>query len=205
MQCRRLYSLYRRIAGLALALTALSACAQVRPIEGRVLEQGIDAPIAETILVALWKGDGFHGTICFHVESTISDERGHYRIAPPEITSPHRNLLGQEVYVIAHKAGYERAKESPRGIKYLLRFDGDPSERLRYLKTLNLAVSCGAAGDSKKNLLPLQRAMYEEAKSLVSTNEDKKILETLLWSVEHLEYGAEEAQRRHLRRLEGKK
>ena len=180
MQHRRMHRLIRNIASAALALTALSACAQMQPVEGQVLEQGTDKPIEGAIVVARWKGDGYHGTICFHVESTVSDENGYYYISPPETTSPHADLPDQWVNATAHKEGYVRAKRSPLDVNYLVPFAGDASERMAYLKVMIGATSCVSAGDSRKNLYAIRRALYEEANAIAETEEERKTVEWLL-------------------------
>ena len=48
-------------------------------MRGLVLEEGSDKPIAGAIVVARWKGvAAFTTSVCFHVESTETNEKGEY-------------------------------------------------------------------------------------------------------------------------------
>ena len=98
-------------------------------------------------------------------------------VAPPEITSPHANLPNQWVNTTSHKVGYVRAKCSPLNVHYLVPFTGDASERMAYLKVMIGATGCTSAGENRKNLYAIRRALYEEASAIAETEEDRKTVE----------------------------
>ena len=56
------------------------------------------------------------------------------------------------------------------------------------------------AGDSKKNLLQLRKSIYQEVDAMQDDIRDKKLVSWYLMQVEQLEYGPEEAARRHSER-----
>jgi hypothetical protein len=92
-----------------------------------------------------------------------------------------------------------------KNIRYLQPFTGGKEERLRYLQRINNATDCSSAGESKKNLLPLAKALYEEALGLVSTEDDMKIVNNLRFSMENIDIGYEAAERRDIERRRGQK
>lgn len=192
----------------------LAACAlSGKAIEGKVLEEGTNKPIPEAIVIARWSGHlatFAHGkTVCYYVLSTTTDENGIYRFSAwkREITDDWQNNVQPEAVIITvHKPGYEeyrplgyvRAKEFKQYIRYLKPFTGTQEEKLKVIRTAG--VSCGSAGESQKNLLPLYRTLYEEARALAVTKEDKAIVNNFLYKIDLIELPYQDAEKRDVER-----
>jgi hypothetical protein len=185
------------LAGLLAVM--LSACATDSTVsspalEGRVIEASTHKPIPDALVTVLWKGHlGYTGTVCYHVETTVTDQQGHYRInawskpTRPEGSAP-RGLV--ETYHVAtvHKPGHEQAKPDdlchPRHACYLLK----PStlgrgERLGYLIRVLESTRCGAPDESERNLHRLYKALFDEGSNLAVTAQEKDVVDTLrYWS-----------------------
>lgn len=187
-------------------LFPLVACAfSGNAIEGHVLEAGTKKPLPGAIVIARWEKTyvsiGHSSSACVHVESAVTDEQGRFRLPTWRGKTPHD--------LDTHKPGYERSPERDGTAgEYdvvLQPFTGTKEERLKYLQRVNSATGCGSAGESKKNLLPLAKALYEEALGLAKTEDEKKIVNNLLFSLEIIELGYEVAERRDIERRRGRK
>ena len=192
-----------------LMMVSLSACALTGgPIDGMVLEDETDKPIAGAIVVVRWRGDlpGFadSSTVCYHVESTLTDEAGRYRIAkwkkkPDPERDWERRIVNKVFGVSAYKVGYgftnKRFREKQE-IVYMGSFEGTAEERLKYLLRISGATRCTSAGESAINRLPFQKAIYEEANAIARTREEKRTVEILLFGLESQKYGSMEALER---------
>ena len=191
-----------------LMVLSLSACALTGgPINGMVLEDETDKPIADAIVVVRWKGDlpGFADskTVCYHVESTLTDEAGRYRIAKwKKKSNPERDwerrIVNKVFGVSAYKVGYgfSTQKFKVDENEYLAMFEGSTEERLKYLLRISGATRCTSAGESAINRLPFQKAIYEEANAIARTREEKRTVEILLFGLESQKYGSMEALER---------
>src|SRR3989344_5230385 len=191
-------------------LLPLTACAlSGGASEGQVLEEGTNKPIPEAIVIARWSGHlatFAHGkTVCYHVLSATTDEHGAYRFPAwkKKITENwQKNVDPETVVVTAHKPGYEahrppgyaRTAAFKQNVRYLKSFAGGREERLKTIRTAS--VSCGSAGESQKNLLPLYRTLYEEARVLAVTKEDKTVVNNFLYKIDLIELPYEEVLNR---------
>ncbi len=197
-------------------LSPLTACAlSGSAIEGKVLEEGTNKPIPDAIVIARWNGTAFSfvesPTVCVHVLTTTTDAEGKYRIPAWRKDSPIKGVRDVHSIVTAHKPGYEthsppgyaRSEEFRKNIRNLKPFTGRREERLKYLQSVEGNVRlCRSPEAGEKNLLPLYRALYEEAKSLAKTREDQKIADGFLAGIEIIELGYKEGMRRALERAE---
>ena len=192
---------------LCILLLPLTACATEPPAKvGRVLEAGTNKPIAGAIVIARWKGfmpaPGHGSTLCYHVESAVTNAEGVYRISAWHEDLQHAILQDKTIYIDAYKSGYVRSQEFYKqqsyrqGIELMEGFKGTREERLEYLLRLDEATSCAEAGSSSANLLSLERSLYQEARSLALTKEDMKAVEVLLFGLESQQFGSMEALRR---------
>lgn len=65
-----------------------------------------------------------------------------------------------------------RAATHPNDL-YLKPFSGTPTQRIRYIRTVVFnGMNCGEGGASRRNLYPLQKAAYQEARPLANTRDD---------------------------------
>ncbi len=177
-------------------LVLLSACSlSGEAIEGRVVDAATGKPIVNAIVVALWTGTisswpaDSHST-CFHVLTTTTDERGTYHFSPWRKRSQIGPVFDQRPFVQAHKVGYSWLRKSENTIQYLEPFTGTRSERLKYLTRVSSGTGCGSQDESERNLLPIKRQIYNEAKAKAKSKEDKETVETLLFGLEALEFGS---------------
>jgi len=193
-------------AGIMFALP-LGGCASLsaEPLEGQVLEEGTSKPIANAIVIVRW--DKTYSsfvdttTVCVHVESALTDVQGRYRLPRWRGKTPD--------HINTFKTGYERSQEYFRAKAYLQHndilkpFTGGREERLKYLQRVEGNIrSCRSPEAGEKNLLPLYRALYEEAKPLARTREEQIIRDGFLAAIEKLELGYKEGMRRALERAE---
>jgi len=202
------HQVWKRPALLLVLLLPLQACATFAgsDVEGQVLEEGANKPVAGAIVIVRWAGSTAafveSRSVCVHVESTTSDVQGNYHtkswVAQSEMASTPFTQVAP--VPTAYKPGYVYVRKQDNVI-YLKPFTGGRGERIKYLSRLSGVARCGESGDSKKNLLPLYRALLDEAKSIANTTvEEKKTVEFLLYELEIIEVGYEQATKRHLER-----
>ena len=177
---------------LSLLLLPLTACGlSGGPLEGRVLEAGTNKPIPGAIVVARWQGTYSQivdsQDVCYHVESTTTDAQGRYQIPAWKEKSKGLMFSAGPWLIDAYKTGYETywpaaysaTEDYKRNIRYLKPFTGTKAERLKYLIQMLSAANCPLAGSSSRNLYPMYKAMYEEAKTISVTPENWKSVDIL--------------------------
>jgi hypothetical protein len=63
---------------------------------------------------------------------------------------------------------------------YVKPFIGTQDERIRYIRGAAFAgIGCNSGGASQRNLYPLQKAAFQEAKALATTAEHEKLLKNM--------------------------
>jgi len=175
-------------------LLPLSACAlSGGPVVGQVLEEGTHKPVPGAIVVVRWRGvlPGFADSrmVCYHVASTITDEAGRYRIPAWSKEAEkdwQRRIIDKEFRAVAYKAGYGLpAKPSQKEkIVYVAPFNGGVKERFEYLNRVISSTSCVSAGTSYRSLYRIRSAIYEEARAIAQTVDEKRYAETYKGLVE---------------------
>lgn len=188
------------MAFLFLAAVSLSGCeADDRlagdAVSGRVLEEGTGKPIAQAIAVVLWRGNVEPGVpyvegrgVCYHVETALTDEQGRFSTPAWEEKEKRSYRVGKKgvgagVIMTAYKNGYSqstRPHPEPNFV-YLEKSKETGDARFEYLAMPVFAgMNCLEGGISKRNLYPLSKSAYEEAKTLeLSSKENKERLEIL--------------------------
>ncbi len=159
--------------------------------EGNVLEEGTNTAIAGAVVVVRWQDRSLgRQTGCLHAESAVTDAQGRYRV--PAWQAPAA-LPGQgaEPVVTVYKQGFQQSGMYGRNrdTQYLKPSVQERKARLDYLLHLNHMTECHAAGDSRKNLLLLKRALYEEALNTAVTEDEKETVSKLRLDVEAIEKG----------------
>jgi hypothetical protein len=173
--------------GLSLPACGLSG----GPIDGAVLEEGTNSPIPGAIVVVRWQHhQGHSGTVCYHVESAVTDETGRFHIPRWSDPSDHRTLTNPQTSPVAYKSGFEWVR-STNNIFYVKRFTGTTQERLEILS--RSAVACTDKRDIEIKLLLLYRALYEEAQSIAHTPDERREALLHLKDIEVLELGSDKA------------
>ncbi|NOZ52025.1 MAG: hypothetical protein GXP08_02600 [Gammaproteobacteria bacterium] len=163
-------------------------------LTGRILEEVQDEPVTDAIIVALWKGKQKHNnaekTICYHVETTISDGKGRFSIPDWRESRQHEALKDKTIHLTAFKRGHRTSEltttiyTGKRYVYYLADINYNNSEearkkRLKYLQLLIGKTSCDLKGESKANLRPLYEAIVAEAEGIAITNEDDSVVKRL--------------------------
>ncbi|WP_461573349.1 transthyretin-like family protein [Sulfuricaulis sp.] len=192
----------------------LTACAvSGDAIDGQVMKEGTNKPIPGAIVVVRWQGNAGgpvdSSTICYHVETATTDEQGRFHIKAWKTTEEavglhttwyQRLFMGptifdREVMTTAYRPGYTfSTKPSEKNTVWLKPFTGTREERFKDL--VRVSTSCGSAGESERNLLPLIKALYAEASSIATTAKEKEITDNILMSSEAIEFGWKEAEKR---------
>jgi hypothetical protein len=200
---KRNMSLTALLSACSIFLTACSLSG--RALEGRVAEEGTQKPIENAIVVARWKahlaGIADGKTVCYHVLTTKTDDRGRYYFPAwkkPAKETWQKHLSEEEVLITVYKPGYQWPQESmdKKNVQYLTPAKGTSSERLAFLKRISRASWCGLAGDSLKNIAPLDYAIYEEARLIGAAPSDQKVIDYLLQRYERTEFGYEVAEKK---------
>lgn len=144
---------------------------------GRVLDYKTKETIKDVYVLALWEGvGGVAGpqTRCYHVESAKTDEKGEFTI--PEFHEGFGDgFLGSRyVALYFYAPNYFEPKYSKsyeHNIFYLEKFMGTAEERFSFIA--GGWPGCHDAGESRRNAYAFHKAIYEEAKSLAKSNEEK--------------------------------
>jgi hypothetical protein len=199
---------------LCILLLPLTACATEPPAKvGRVLEAGTNKPIAGAIVLARWKGfmpaPGHGSTLCYHVESTVTNAEGVYRISAWHEDLQHAILQDKTIYIDAYKSGYVRSPEFYKqqsyrqGIELMEGFKGTREERLKYLERLEQSIRvCRSPEAGERNLLPFYRALHAEADSIALTPNEWRIVDGFLTDIDIIELGYKEGLKRGIERVE---
>ncbi|BCO30778.1 hypothetical protein TspCOW1_08810 [Thiohalobacter sp. COW1] len=107
-------------------------------------------------------------------------------------------MFDREVYVTAYADGYRMADRHPKDKKMMIPFVGSTVERLKYLSLI--AVSCSHKKKVEVKLLPLYKALYDEASDIAKTPEEKRMALYRLRDIERLELGSEQAWEKYRER-----
>jgi len=188
---------------ITLVFTTIAGCAVLggkkwSEVNGRILEETEDEPIADAIIVALWKGQQTHNngnreideSVCYHVETAVSDNKGGFAISPWREPGKYGPLKNKTIHLVAFKSGYRTSEltatiyTGKRYVYYLADINYTDSEearkkRLKHLQLLIGKTSCDLKGNSKTNLRPLYEAIVADAKSIAITNEDDAVVKRL--------------------------
>jgi len=182
----------------------MTGCATMGgPVRGKVLDEATSEPIEGAIVVARWTGhlagwaDG--KTVCYYAESTVTDSSGNYYLPRWRDTNTEawqRKVKPEDVYITAYKSGYVWSEKREKGIKFLKIFDGAKSTRLKQLKQLKrieFSTRCNVETEHLKVRSLLISELYKEAKEIASTKEDRRIVDSLLYILESMENGDDQA------------
>lgn len=168
-------------------------------IEGKVTVQAANEAVPNALVVMRWEGllNGV-SAVCFHTEAATTDGAGTYRISAWQKTLPQGVIADPRHTPTAYKPGYAFV-EADKDTVTLKPFTGTKGERLLYLASLEQSVrACRNPESGQKNLLPLYRALYAEAKGLAGG--DQRIVDEILAGIEIIELGYQEGMRRAVER-----
>jgi hypothetical protein len=187
---------------LVIAVFALSAAATggILPhvlygkrIAGHVVDSNTGQPIAGAHVAFVWESgiipSGFTGhnsrDICYHAAAAVTDQQGRFEIAPwkewstfdvdvhePTALVYARQYMPRQIPLREGKLKppIERANE-----RYLLQvFTGTVDQRLDAMWRGIANHSCSYGGESQRSLFPMLKAIYQEARNIASTDEQRK-------------------------------
>ena len=171
---------------LSLLSVALTSCAIGLPRHwpakiGQVLDTHTKKPIKDVYLVAKWTGyGGVVGvrTICYHVESSKTDDNGQFMI--PEFYEGFGDASYDRRHAIIYlyapgyiESKYHRSSYYKQKKYFLEKFIGTTKERFSYFTHTARSQNCHDAGESNSNVFAAYKAIYNEAKLLAKTTEEK--------------------------------
>jgi hypothetical protein len=155
-----------------------------KELRGVVVNADTGEPIPDAIVVAKWiTSTGTAGgseLVCFHAGTATTNAAGEYYIPAWRQKSPFSAKYERDITVYAYKPGYRAQYRFPPREGYITEYIKDklvPSqetakERLEYLDHLGRNTLCFQARESVGALLPLQKALLEEARSLAKSESD---------------------------------
>jgi len=191
----------------ALVLSTTAGCGKVpHPLYGeRIAGQAVDAdtgqPIPGVHVAFVWESgitpSGITGhnsrTICYHAAATTTDAQGRfeveswrkwstYNVRPVEPTA----LVYVRDYVPLQHPLFETGstadpKEHPNERYALKRFSGTVDERLDVMWGGIANRGCTYGGESQKSLYPMQKVMYEEARSIALSPAQASRVKSFAW------------------------
>ena len=148
--------------------------------EGTVIESVTGKPIAGAYVIAEWTHNGHNivgtNTSCPRVEVVMTDANGRYKIPPVFISS----FFGTYRSVYAFKAGFKNVprlseNEDWRAAR-MVPFEETADKRLASYNGYAYLTGCGKEEEYTPKLIPLFRAIYDEAKTLVVSAEQREEL-----------------------------
>ena len=181
------------VSAVALAALAASQWLPHRLYGERVAGEVVDAdsgnPISGAHVALLWESPiephGFtaHSSrdICFHAAATATDAKGRFAVPPWQEWS-RWGVQSHDPIAIVYARGYTPRQivmyqgpfqppiERPNERFELRRFSGSVDERLNLMWRGIANHGCSYGGESQKSLFPMQKAIYEEAKEIATTN-----------------------------------
>lgn len=169
------------------------------PLSGVVIDKSTGEPVEGAIIVAQWQGavasPAHSQTECYHAETATTKEDGTFRI-PAFLGGPWYIMNKRSFVSAAYKEGYRQmsnreieeanVQEALQDVIYLVPFAGARAERMKYLSTL--APPCEGL-----ELVPLYRALYEEANKIAVTKQEKLKALSRLYDLEKQTIGADSA------------
>ena len=155
-----------------------------KELRGVIVNADTGKPIPDAIVVAKWiTSTGTAGgseLVCFHVGTATTNAAGEYYMPAWRQRSPFSAKYERDIMVYAYKPGYRAQHRFPPREGYITEYIKDklvPSqdtakERLEYLDHVGRNTLCFQARESVGALLPLQKALLEEARSLAKSESD---------------------------------
>ena len=155
-----------------------------KELRGVIVNADTGQPIPDAIVVAKWiTSSGTAGgseLVCFHVGTATTNAAGEYYMPAWRQKSPFSAKYERDVTVYAYKPGYRAQYRFPPREGYITEYIKDKlvrsqetaRKRLEYLDHVGRNTLCFQARESVGALLPLQKALLEEARSLAKSESD---------------------------------
>lgn len=182
-----------------LFLLALASCGSMphvlygKRIAGQVVDTDTGQPIPGVHVAYVWESTviprGFTGhnsqTICYHAAAAVTDATGHFHIEPwrewstygVEVADPNALVYARDYQprqISLHEGPIEPPRERLNEHYELKRFSGTVDERLDAMWGGIANRGCMYGKKSQKSLFPMLRAMYQEARSLARSDDNRR-------------------------------
>ena len=199
LRIKRIFLFFQLV--ILITLLSISGCASTGGyISGQVLDADTREPIPDAHVFILWEGGAFAlvdtQTVCVYADGTLTDVNGKYRFLP-WVRLDRFPVGSVESRIYVYKPGYKEIRMNRRALgdrDYFLRtFSGAREEHMDYLLWVSERARCS---DDDKNLIPVNRAIYQEVREIAEKPEDNDYIESFLYDLEIIEFGYEEARRR---------
>lgn len=182
---------------LACGLALIFGLYSVHAAQGTVIDGSTGKPMAGVQVVASW-----HGSIsiavqpftrCYYAEATVTDERGRFNLST---FSGNWNPLmwdrTRSVWALA--PGYVTSDRSDYGGLELVLVPATGT-RSEQFKALPMGHVLGCTSENRQ-FLPFMRLLYEEARRLAVSKDEKQFASGRLFDIEEIELGEREALER---------
>ena len=151
-----------------------------KELRGVIVNADTGEPIPDAIVVADWITSsgtaGGSNLLCFHAGTATTDAAGEYYMPAWRQKSPFSAKYERSIVIFAYKPGYRwpypKVKYGVYPTDKLIVSQEPANERLKFLADVARETLCFQARESVKALLPLQKALLEEARSLAKSESD---------------------------------
>jgi len=151
-----------------------------KELRGVIVNADTGKPIPDAIVVADWITSsgtaGGGGLVCFHVGTATTNAAGEYYMPAWRQKSPFSAKYERSIVIFAYKPGYRwpypKVKYGVYPTDKLIVSQEPANERLKFLEDVAHETLCFQARESVGALLPLQKALLDEARSLAKSESD---------------------------------
>jgi len=190
------------VASVALMWIALLSSGCAIASQGTVIDKTTGKPIAGAIVATSWTGYASMIVqtqyVCYDLEVTTTDERGRFTVSTFGKFRPFLQNKNRGTNVIL--PGYQLDPASHEFNLVMAPRQGTRSEQFEKANRYPPYASCP---DSEQKTLPYLKAIYRELKMLATTKKELDTADSVLWSVETVEFGQKIAsENSYKRRLE---
>ena len=152
-------------------------------ISGYVLNQATHDPIPGVTVTGSWRGFAIENSTCVWVDVSTTDTHGRYEIPAPSLTFSQKFIESTNPHVDLYKPGYAYARPTvEKGLPSTLYMTANVDERVRMqeIRDNEHAATCiGTHGQQDARLLPLYRALFDDAMSLPPEIRDPLLLKSI--------------------------
>jgi hypothetical protein len=191
----------------AIGVFCLGVAQMSHALEGRVIDGSTGRPLAGVYVIGTWRVDipfpGKSASGCMKLEIVRTDEHGEFALSNWS-GSIMAHLFGDETlsdYYYVKGYRWEKGRPTISEIVVMVPDTEPPNRQLDRIGELMEKADCGPWEDRRSKALPVYRLMYEEAQPLATSYQDRRSLSGMLFMIERLEVGEQQAQENSALRL----
>ena len=151
-----------------------------KEVRGVIVNADTGEPIPDAIVVADWITSsgtaGGSNLVCFHVGTATTNAAGEYYMPAWRKKGPFSAKYERSIVIFAYGRGYRwpypKVKYGSYPTDKLIVSQEPANERLKFLEDVAHETLCFQARESVGALLPLQKALLDEARSLAKSESD---------------------------------